>query len=253
MTGAKTGPAPDPRRALLRACRENGDLAARDQLVSEYLPLVSSLARRYAGRGEQLEDLIQVGSIGLLKAIDRFEFDRGVEFTTYAVPTIVGELKRHFRDKVWPVRVPRPLQELYLQVSAELEELTTTLGRSPTIPELSAATGVAEDDVVEALEVRFAFKLRSLSVGIEDDEGAEVPMVELIGDEESAYETAENRLLLAGGLSRLDPRERMILHMRFYRGLTQSQIAAQVGVSQMHVSRLIRKSLLALGGDLEAA
>jgi RNA polymerase sigma-B factor len=240
-------------QALLRSFSENGDPATRARLVTEYMPLVSLQARRYAGRGEQHDDLVQVGSIGLLKAIDRFDVERGVEFTTYAVPKIVGEIKRHFRDKVWPIRVPRPLQELYLRLSSLRPELTASLGRTPTIAELAVRAGASVEEVAEALEVNFAFRLRSLSAGKENEDGDEVMLAELIGDEAPAFETAENRLLLEPGLRRLDGRERMILHMRFYRGLTQSQIAAEVGVSQMHVSRLIRKSLDDLRENIEAA
>jgi len=240
-------------RALLRAFHRTGERATRDRIVAEYMPLVVALARRYSGRGEGLDDLIQVGSIGLIKAIDRFDPGRGLEFTTYAVPTIVGEIKRHFRDKVGGMRVPRRLKELHLRISSVTNELTTSLGRAPTIPELAFAAGVTEPEVAEALEVASAFRLLSLSAGAENEDGDEVSLIDLIGDDEPAYRTADNRLLLRTGLRRLEGRERAILHMRFYAGLTQSEIAAEVGISQMHVSRMIRKSLASLADSLEAA
>ena len=152
-------------RILLRRYHEQGDLAAREQLIEQYLSLVRSLARRYSYRGEQLEDLVQIGCIGLIKAIDRFDLDRGVELTTYATPNIIGEIKRHFRDKGWAVRVPRGLQELNVQLSKLIEELTVQLGRSPTIPELAKAAGVEEEEVLEALESGRAYSSLSLSIG----------------------------------------------------------------------------------------
>src|SRR6266496_785268 len=207
----------DSDKVLLRRYHEKGDLSAREQLIEQYMSLVRSLARRYAYRGEQLDDLVQIGAIGLIKAIDRFDLNRGVELTTYATPNIIGEIKRHFRDRGWSVRVPRGLQELNIQLSRLLEELTVQLGRSPTIPELAKAAGVTDEEVLEALES--------------------------IGTEEPRYEISEDMAVLAPGFKALDERERRILHLRFFEGLTQSQIAQQVGISQMHVSRLIRRSL----------
>src|SRR2546426_4809620 len=231
-------------KALLRRYHEHGDLQAREQLIEQYMSLVRSLARRYAYRGEQLEDLVQIGAIGLIKAIDRFDLDRGVELTTYATPNIIGEIKRHFRDKGWSVRVPRGLQELNVQLSKLIEELTVELGRSPTIPELAKAANADEEDVLEALESGRAYTSVSLSTsgGGQDDEG-ELDPLESLGAEEPQYEVSEDRAVLAPGFRVLDERERMILHLRFFEGLTQSQIAQQVGISQMHVSRLIRRSL----------
>src|ERR1700694_5417982 len=152
-------------RALLRRYHEEGDLAAREHLIERYMSLVRSLARRYSYRGEQLEDLVQIGAIGLIKAIDRFDIDRGVELTTYATPNIIGEIKRHFRDKGWSVRVPRGLQELNVQLSKLVEQLTVQLGRSPTIPELAKAAGVEEEAAVEAIESGRAYTSLSLSQG----------------------------------------------------------------------------------------
>lgn len=230
-------------RELLRRYHEAGDLEAREQLIEHYLPLARSLARRYANRGEQLEDLVQVGSIGLIKAIDRFDVDRGVELTTYATPNIIGEIKRHFRDKGWSIRVPRGLQELNVRLSQVLERLTAELERSPTIPELAEAAGVTEEDVLEALEAGQAYSTVSLSAPPGSGEDGELDPLESLGELEPEYEVSEDRAVLEPGLDVLDERERRIIHLRFWDGLTQSQIAAQVGISQMHVSRLIRQAL----------
>ncbi len=243
-------------RDLLRRYHEAGDLAARERLIEQYLPLVRSLARRYSYRGEQLEDLVQVGCIGLIKAIDRFDVDRGVELTTYATPNIIGEIKRHFRDKGWSVRVPRGLQELNVRLSRLVEELTVQLERSPTIPELAKAAGVDEEEVLEALETGQAYATLSLSAPAGGgDDGDDLDPLESLGELEHEYEVSEDRAVLAPGLKVLDERERRILHLRFFEGLTQSQIAQQVGISQMHVSRLIRRALekirdeIAVDGD----
>jgi RNA polymerase sigma-B factor len=207
------------------------------------MSLVRSLARRYSYRGEQLEDLVQIGAIGLIKAIDRFDLDRGVELTTYATPNIIGEIKRHFRDKGWSVRVPRGLQELNVQLSRLVEQLTVQFSRSPTIPELAKAAGVEEELVLEALESGRAYTSLSLSVGGGGGDDDDLDPLESLGTEEHQYEVSEDRAVLAPGFKALDERERKILQLRFFDGLTQSQIAQQVGISQMHVSRLIRRSL----------
>ncbi|HEU4449714.1 MAG TPA: RNA polymerase sigma factor SigF [Gaiellaceae bacterium] len=243
-------------RDLLRRYHERGDLEARERLIEQYLPLVRSLARRYANRGEQLEDLVQVGCIGLIKAIDRFDVDRGVELTTYATPNVIGEIKRHFRDKGWSVRVPRGLQELNVRLSQLLEQLTIQLERSPTIAELAKAAGVDEEDVLEALESGQAYTTVSLSAPAGQGEDSDLDPLESLGELEHEYEVSEDRAILAPGLRALDERERRIIHLRFWEGLTQSQIAQQVGISQMHVSRLIRRSLekvreeIATGGNV---
>jgi RNA polymerase sigma-B factor len=237
-------------RELLRGYHEDGDLEAREELIERYLPLVRSLARRYANRGEPLDDLVQVGSIGLIKAIDRFDVARGVELSTYATPNIIGEIKRHFRDKGWSVRVPRGLQELNVRLSRLLERLTVELERSPTIPELAKAAGTTEEEVLEALESGQAYATVSLSgpAGGED----ELDPLESLGELEHEYEVSEDRAVLAPGLDVLDERERRIVYLRFWEGLTQSQIAAQVGISQMHVSRLIRRSLEKVSAEIGA-
>ena len=230
-------------RELLRRYHENGDLAAREQLIEQYMSLVRSLARRYSYRGEQLDDLVQIGAIGLIKAIDRFDLSRGVELTTYATPNIIGEIKRHFRDRGWAVRVPRGLQELNVRLSKLVEQLTVQLSRSPTIAELAKAAGVEEEEVLEALGSGRAYSSLSLSQGGGQEDGEELDPLETLGEIEHQYEVSEDRALLEPGFRVLDDRERMILHLRFFEGLTQSQIAQQVGISQMHVSRLIRRSL----------
>jgi RNA polymerase sigma-B factor len=239
-------------KILLRRYHEHGDLAAREQLIEQYMSLVRSLARRYSYRGEQLDDLVQIGAIGLIKAIDRFDIDRGVELTTYATPNIIGEIKRHFRDKGWSVRVPRGLQELNVQLSRLIEQLTVQLGRSPTISELAKAAGVEEEEVLEALESGRAYSSLSLSGGGGHDDEGDLDPLESIGTEEHQYSVSEDRAVLEPGFRVLDDRERKILHLRFFKGLTQSQIAAQVGISQMHVSRLIRRSLEKIREEIAA-
>ena len=230
-------------RNLLRRYHEQGDLAAREQLIERYMSLVRSLARRYAARGEQLDDLVQIGAIGLIKAIDRFDLDRGVELTTYATPNIIGEIKRHFRDHGWAVRVPRGLQELSIQLMHVVERLTVELSRSPTIGELAEATSASEEEVLEALEVSRAYSPLSLSIAPGSNDDDELDPLESLGTVEREYEISEDRAVLEPGMRILDERERTIVRLRFYEGLTQSQIAQQVGISQMHVSRLIRRAL----------
>jgi RNA polymerase sigma-B factor len=242
-------------KVLLRRYHEQGDLAARAQLIEQYMSLVRSLARRYSYRGEQLEDLVQIGAIGLIKAIDRFDVNRGVELTTYATPNIIGEIKRHFRDRGRSLRLPRGLQELNIQLSRLIEQQTVQLGRSPTIAELAKAAGVSEEAVLEAIESGRAYTSLSLSAGSgsggHDDDG-ELDPLESLGTEEPQYEVSEDRAVLAPGFRVLDARERKILHLRFFEGLTQSQIAQQIGISQMHVSRLIRRSLEKIREEIAA-
>src|ERR1700761_1097698 len=201
-------------KAPPRRYHEEGDLQAREQLIEQYMSLVRSLARRYSYRGEQLDDLIQIGSIRLIKAIDRFDIDRGVELTTYATPNIIGEIKRHFRDRGWAVRVPRGLQELNVQLSKLVEGLTVQLGRSPTIPELAQAAGVQEEEVLEALESGRAYSSLSLSQGSGGDGEEDLDPMESLGTEEHQYEVSEDRAVLAPGFRVLDERERMILQLR---------------------------------------
>src|SRR6266513_1895746 len=237
---------PESDKVLLRRYHEEGDLSAREQLIEQYMSLVRSLARRYAYRGEQLDDLVQIG------AIDRFDINRGVELTTYATPNIIGEIKRHFRDRGWSVRVPRGLQELNIQLSRLLEEKTVEFGRSPTIAELAKAAEVSEEEVLEALESGRAYSSLSLSAGPGQDDDGDLDPLESLGTEEHEYEVSEDRAILEPGFRVLDDRERTILHLRFFKGLTQSQIAQQVGISQMHVSRLIRRSLEKIREEIAA-
>jgi RNA polymerase sigma-B factor len=238
------------RRTLLRAWREQGDASSRDRLITDFMPLVRSVARRYSGRGEQFDDLVQVASVGLIKAIDRFDLERDVELVAFVFPTVVGELKRHFRDRVWSVTVPRRLKELHQLVARLLTELTATLGRSTTIAELAEAAHVDEEEVVEALEVGRAYTARSLSGAPDGDEPADLERIDLLSDDEQGYAATEDRAVLAAGFQALGERERHILRLRFFDGLTQSQIAVELGISQMHVSRLIRRSLETLQHEI---
>ena len=242
----------DPDLARLLEAHRAGDPGARDRIVERYMPLVRSVASRYAGRGEPLEDLVQVGSIGLVLAIERFDLERGVQFTTYAVPTIVGEIQRHFRDRVWALHVPRRMKELSLRLTRTIEAETADLGRSPTIAELAQTLGIEEDEVVEGLETYHAYSTRSLSQPLGQGDGADETMENLLGEEETGYEEVEHGVLVEAGLDALDERERTIVEMRFFEGLTQSEIAARIGISQMHVSRLLRRSLHTMRGRLEA-
>jgi RNA polymerase sigma-B factor len=235
--------------ALLVAYHREGDERAREQALVESMPLVRALASRYAGRGEPLEDLVQVGSIGLIKAVDRFDVDRGVDFASYAVPTIVGEIRRHFRDKAWAMHVPRRLKELSLRLSRTLDQLTTELGRSPTIAELAAAAGVEEEDAIDALDSMNAYSTRSLHAPFDDD--SDDSLSEKLGDEELGYAEVEDGAIVDAGLDALDERERQIVELRFFHELTQSQIASEIGISQMHVSRLLRRALATMRGRIE--
>jgi RNA polymerase sigma-B factor len=236
--------------ALIEAYRA-GDESARDQLVDRYMPLVRSLAARYAGRGEPQEDLVQVGSIGLLLSIERFDTERGVQFTTYAVPTIVGEIQRHFRDRAWALHVPRRMKELSVRLGRAIESLTAELGRAPTIAELAQTTGAEEDEVVEALQTSEAYSTRSLSQPLGHDGPDDDTMQDILGVQDEGYAEVEDHALVEAGLGALDERERRIVELRFFDGLTQSEIAARVGISQMHVSRLLRRALHTMRGRLE--
>jgi RNA polymerase sigma-B factor len=229
-------------QVLLRRYHDRGDVAARDALIRGFMPLVRKVAKRFAGRGESVEDLVQVGMIGLIKAVDRFELDRGVVFSTFAFPYVIGEIKRHFRDRVWSVRLPRPLQELAVRAPREQERLTRELDRSPTITELAQALDVDEEDLLEALAARQAYKTVSFSMPatVDDDES---DLLDQLGDEDEGYRRSEERIALREGMAQLDDREQRVLLLRFTRGLTQSEIAAQLGYSQMHISRILRAAL----------
>ena len=217
----------------------------RERLVSQHIGLVEFLARRFRNRGEPVEDLIQVGTIGLLKAIDRFDLDREVEFSTYATPTIVGELKRHFRDKGWAVRVPRRLQELHLELTKTVGNLAHDLGRSPTVEEIAKAAGISEEEVLEGLEIAQAYNFTSLDAPIDSEDGS-TSFADQLGGEDEQLENLEYRASLAPEMAKLPERERKIVFLRFFKGLTQSEIAARLGISQMHVSRLLTRTLAQL-------
>jgi RNA polymerase sigma-B factor len=221
---------------------ETSRLAARDGLVALHLPLVEHCARRFRNRGEPFEDLVQVGTIGLIKSIDRFDLDRGVEFSTYATPTIIGEIKRYFRDKGWAIRVPRRLQELRLQISATTAELTQVLGRSPTPRELAEAIGCSVEEIVEGIESGNAYSTLSLDASDDGDEGG-VSMLDLMGLDDEELEQVEIRESIKPLLEALPAREKRILLLRFFKNKTQSEIADEIGVSQMHVSRLLSRTL----------
>jgi RNA polymerase sigma-B factor len=224
---------------LLRRWHEERDVEARRVLIERMMPLVRSLARRYANRGEPLDDLEQVGCVGLIKAVDRFDLDRELRFSTFAVPTILGEIKRHFRDRAWSVRVSRGLQELSARVAREVDRLSTKLGRSPTIEDIAKATGATPEQVLEALQGAQAYS----TVPLDEPFGDDGEPVARFGEEDPAYAIAEERIELNAGLALLSERERRIVLLRFFAGLTQREIAERVGISQMHVSRLLRRSL----------
>ncbi|MBZ3903704.1 RNA polymerase sigma factor SigF [Streptomyces griseiscabiei] len=229
-------------RALPEGSTEYAEL--RNRLVRMHLPLVEHLARRFRNRGEPLDDLTQVATIGLIKSVDRFDPDRGVEFSTYATPTVVGEIKRHFRDKGWAVRVPRRLQELRLALTTATAELSQQHGRSPTVHELAEKLAISEEEVLEGLESANAYSTLSLDVPDTDDESPAV--ADTLGAEDEALEGVEYRESLKPLLEDLPPREKRILLLRFFGNMTQSQIAQEVGISQMHVSRLLARTLAQL-------
>ncbi|HWJ64623.1 MAG TPA: SigB/SigF/SigG family RNA polymerase sigma factor [Acidimicrobiales bacterium] len=240
----------DAQRELLETYFRTRDLEVRDQLVAANLRLALHLARRFSNRGVSLDDLEQVASLGLLRAIDRFDPSRGLEFSTFATPTIVGELKRHFRDKGWSVRVPRRVQELHLLLNSLVADLTHQLGRSPTIAELATAARASEEEVLEAMEAAQAYR----SASIEGRSAASPDAGEAqLGVDDAGLFQAENRLLVEELLGRLAPREQLLLRLRFYEEMTQQQIAERLGVSQMHVSRLLARCLDDLRRRVESA
>ena len=232
-------PDDDPRRRPMR-----------DELVEMHLPLVQYLARRFRNRGEPYDDLVQVATIGLIKSIDRFDLERGVEFSTYATPTIVGEIKRHFRDKGWAIRVPRRLQEMKLALTKATSELSQRNGRAPTVAELAAHLSLTEEDILEGLESSNAYSAISLDAPDLDDETS--AMTDTLGVTDAALEGVEYRESLKPMLEKLPPREKRILLLRFFANMTQSQIATELGISQMHVSRLITRTLAQLREGLLA-
>jgi len=229
---------------LFERYHRTGDPTARDELIRRCLPLARSLAGRYARAGESLEDLVQVANVGLIKAVDRFDPTRGIAFSSFAVPSILGELKRHFRDHGWAARVPRPLQERVLKVNTCSERLSSRLGRSPKPREVAAETGMSLDEVLEAIEAGTAFDSMSLDAPVsrgEEDDGA--TYADSVGTVDERLELVEYRSVVAATIRALPTREREVLVLRFAEDMTQSEIASRVGISQMHVSRLIRRSL----------
>jgi len=233
-------PDADPRRQRVR-----------DELVEMHLPLVEYLARRFRNRGEPLDDLVQVATIGLIKSVDRFDLERGVEFSTYATPTIVGEIKRHFRDKGWAIRVPRRLQELKLSLAKATSELSQKNGRAPTVAELAQHLEMSEEDVLEGLESANAYSAVSLDAPDTGDDDSPA-VADSLGTTDDSLEGVEYRESLKPLLEKLPPREKKILLLRFFGNMTQSQIAAELGISQMHVSRLLARTLAQLREGLLA-
>jgi RNA polymerase sigma-B factor len=240
-------------RALLIRYHRAGDLAAREELVQRCLPLARDLARRYTYTDEPFDDLLQVASLGLIKAIDRFEPERGTKFSSYAAPTILGELKRHFRDKGWALHVPRDLQERTLAVSREAEALSKRLGRSPKPREVARATGCSVEEVLEAQQAAASYEAASLDAPTARDDEEAAPLVDLLGGEDSAYELVAERDAIASSWKALPDIERSVLQLRFMHGLNQREIGERIGYSQMHVSRLLRRALSQLQTAAAAA
>ncbi|MDI7252219.1 MAG: SigB/SigF/SigG family RNA polymerase sigma factor [Actinomycetota bacterium] len=241
-------------RELFEELRRTGDPRIRDQLIAHNIHLVEYLARKFANRGEPLEDLLQVGFIGLIKAIDRYDLDRGVEFSTYATPTIVGELKRYFRDKGWAIRIPRRLQMRDLELNQAVDHLTQELHRAPTLQEVAEHLEISLEEVVEIMESSYAANYLSLDNIFYTNEGEDrgFSLLDYLGGEDDDFSLAEDRDTLAKLISRLSDREQKVIYMRFFRGMTQMEIARELNISQMHVSRLLRKILDKLRGDLDS-
>jgi len=228
---------------LFKKYKQTRDLETRDRLVELHLYLVDFLASRFRNRGEPIEDLVQVGTIGLIKAIDRFDLNREVEFTTYATPTIVGTLKRHFRDQKWAIRVPRRLQELNLQVNEAIGVLTQDLRRAPSMAEIAGYLKVSEEEVIEAMDTSKAYTLISLDSERSDENDEDFSLIEFIGEEDKQLTNFNELAILTNAVKDLGIQERKLLYFRFIKGLTQTEIAGILGISQMHVSRLLRRTL----------
>jgi RNA polymerase sigma-B factor len=233
-------------RALFERYLDRRDPVDRELLVERFLPLARQLARRYQRPEEPFDDLFQVACLGLVKAIDRFDLSRDVAFSSYAVPTILGEIKRYFRDRTWSVRVPRDLQELALRVDRKVSELSTDLRRQPTVTEIAEAVGIEEEDVLEALEASGAYRATSLSTPRGNDDDAGETLGDTVGTSEEGFDLAESRATLEQLMRAVTPREREVLRLRFEEDLTQAEIGDRIGVSQMQVSRIIRQSIARL-------
>ena len=230
-------------RDLFKRFAQSGSAADRDMLVERFLPLARSLAARYVHRDEPFEDVFQVACLGLVKAIDGFDLARGRAFSSYAVPTIVGEIKRHYRDRTWMVHVPRDLQDLTLAVDRAVVTLEGALGRKPTVGELAARLGAAHEDILEALQAGRAHRIASLDAPARDDRDPSATVGEQIGTTEPGFRRAEHRAILHHLMTVLSPRDRLIVRLRFEQDLTQEQIGQRVGISQMQVSRILRHCL----------
>lgn len=239
-------------RQLLAEYQATRDTAVRDKIVEGHFRLARHLARRFENRGVALDDLVQVASLGLLKAVERFEPDRGLEFSTFATPTIMGELKRHFRDKGWAIRVPRRVQELHIRLNVLVNELTNQLGRSPTIAELAVAARTSEEEVLEAMEASQAYRTASLETPSADGDGDTFDGPQLLSEDTGPLQV-ENKMLVEELIATLPRREQMILRLRFFEEMTQGEIADRLDISQMHVSRLLSRSLEQLRHRLEGA
>lgn len=237
-------------RRLFRAARA-GDADAREELIMAYDGLARYLARKFKNRGESDEDLEQVAYLGLIKAIDRFEPERGLEFSTYATPTIMGELRRHFRDKGWSVRVPRRLQELSQKVNRATDDLAVELGHMPSVSEIADHLGVSVDEVLEAMESSSAYSAVSFDTGASIDDEDAPTLMDHMGDEDKDLTGTDDRLVLEETIAEFSPREQQIMRMRFIEGLTQVEIAQQLGISQVQVSRLLRKTLRRLQDKID--
>jgi RNA polymerase sigma-B factor len=234
---------------LLRRYHRGGDVRARDQLAEEMLPLARALAGRYAGRGEPMDDLIQVACVGIMKAIEGFDLSREVRFSSYATPTVLGEIKRHFRDRTWAMRVPRGMQELQLLVAKKRDELTSELGRSPTVQELASAVDAPFEEVLATIQSVGARRTRSL----DEPTGEDMTLADSIGGRDVELERSEMRVLLDDAMDVLSDRDREVLRLRFEDDLTQTEISERVGVSQMQISRIIRQSIAKLRLEIERA
>ena len=240
-------------RELFVRYHRDGDGRARDQLVERFLPLARQLARRYQRAGEPLDDLLQVASLGLIKAIDRFDPEREIAFSSYAVPTILGELKRYFRDRTWAVRVPRDLQELTLKVDRAVGRLSEDLRRQPSVAEIATAVGTDEEDVLEALQAGGAYRAVSFDAPRAGNDEDVATLGDSVGVDEHGFERAEERATLQQLMSTVTPREREVLRMRFEQDMTQAEIGDVIGVSQMQVSRVIRQAISRLRAAADAA
>ena len=248
--GVTTDPTASDLVAALAATdpQDRSRAGLRNRAIEAWLPLAQHLARRYTGRGEPTDDLSQVAVLGLIKAVDRYEPDRGVDFSAFAIPTIIGEIKRHFRDRTWSIRVPRRLQELRLEITAANGDLSHALGRAPTVADVAAYLKISEEEVLEGLEGARAYAAASLSAPVSED--GTMALGDTLGAEDPGFDLAEFRVALGPAIAALGEREQKILSMRFFGNLTQAEIAEQIGISQMHVSRLLTRTLTALRRQL---